>query len=376
MVIGPDGKPRPLKVGSHAVKKGQTEAECQRIRDQVSECGFSKIKFVMGQKSEVNALLHLIEQLKHPQLHSSQRAKMANDKEKLAWDAARKVHLQLCGPCMTFFVNNARSHAQNQMRLVALQCLQQNNKTKLPTMQLIHKILDRTIDVTTNNNKELVVWWVTEMLPKATANAKLFDHKKAKCQTINNAETLIAHVNVTMQDMPASTEAFAVVMHDNCKKKWERWHNWRLEEDNKGFEPHAIQAKKPGITITAPKHCKKPRKVVCVEDDEDFGTKCSVPDCGQLVHGGWSKKGLEEYHRLMKLNKQSRSKKAGRAKENEFVSIIKENFGLTANSWEEEEANKKKRKTSLVAVEEELELDDFFDLEEIPDEPSDVEEQS
>ena len=76
---------------------------------------------------------------------------------------------------------------------------------------------------------------------------------------------------------------------------------------------------------------------------------------------------------LIKDNKTARSKQSGRAKEREFVTVIKAHYNLTANSWAEEEANQKKRKSGLIELPEEEDYDDLFDLDEIEPEASDDE---
>ena len=204
------------------------------------------------------------------------------------------------------------------------------------------------------------------MLPKATGNAKLFDKKKHLCQRINKIESINPHTREPILDMPSSTEAFAVVMYENCRKKWQHWHEWKQIPDNNNYEPEICQKRPEGTAPDPPEN----RKFVCVEEDSDFGTEYSLPHVGQEQHGGWSEQGLKEFERLLKANKQARAKKVGRDKEKEFVLVIKNANGLTANCWEEEEANKKKRKHGAVVLPVEELHEDLFDEVSIADEDS------
>ena len=43
-------------------------------------------------------------------------------------------------------------------------------------------------------------------------------------------------VGSTIKEMPASTEAFAVVMYRNNKSKWEETYKWNQEGDNRNYQ--------------------------------------------------------------------------------------------------------------------------------------------
>ena len=335
--LGLDGKTYYVKVGSYFVKNGQTKAEVEIIRDAVTDYGFSQLKFITGPKAQAQACVMLLNLIGHPKLSSKEYDKIpaTDENARIAFRRDLKVWIDVHGPAVTYFTNHSRSHAQNQMRLAALRYLEiPANAGKLPPIESILSILNRTIDLSTDANKNLLVWWITDMLPKATANAKLFTNKRHRYEPINKISSINVNTGDEFFEMPASTETFAVVMYDNCLAKWERWHSWRLEANNRGHEPQIIAKRKPnGEDHTPSTQCRTPRRIVYLTDDEAFKTKYSLPDCGQQVFKGWSDEGIKQFETLLKVNKTARSKRAGRAKEREFVQVIKAHFGLVADSW-------------------------------------------
>ena len=71
------------------------------------------------------------------------------------WKRAREKWLEVHSPAVTFFINDRRSYAQNQMRVVALNYLSTKPAgAKLPPLAAIHSIHNRTIDLKIQANHE------------------------------------------------------------------------------------------------------------------------------------------------------------------------------------------------------------------------------
>ena len=74
------------------------------------------------------------------------------------------------------------------------------------------------------------------MLPKATGNAEHFTKKTFRYQIMSRCQIPNPHIqNIPVKEMSSSTEAFACITYENCKRKWEAVHEWNLRPENANF---------------------------------------------------------------------------------------------------------------------------------------------
>ena len=139
-----------------------------------------------------------------------------------------------------------------------------------------------------------------------------------------------------------------MVIYDNCLSKWLATHEWKQKPENEGCEPDFRPKRQKKDKAQTKNH-----KIVYLDaqKNEAFDTKHSKQMTGGAQHQGFSQDGIKQFLEHEKTCKAARAKKAGRAKEKEFVDILKESFGLTAKSAAEEK--KKSTNSTEIVVNEE-----------------------
>ena len=174
-----------------------------------------------------------------------------------------------------------------------------------------------------NRLMAIFVWWWNNYLP-GVAGSKHWRLSIRTTQTISAATTL------GVQCIPKGTEAFAVLMYENCHPKWVK-----LMEVTEKFTKKVVI----------------PRKKDDAESDDYLGQYTSSRS-GQSSYGGWSVEGKNRFNELTEKIEEGRAKDESPHLESECLGLVRE-----ANKMPKEvpdgaaAASKKKRKRKRDAVE-------------------------
>ena len=169
----------------------------------------------------------------------------------------------------------------------------------------------------------IFVWWWNNYLP-GVAGSKHWRFSIRTSQTISAATTL------GVQCIPKGTEAFAVLMYENCHPKW---------------------VKLMEVTAKFTKKVVIPRKKENKESDDYLGQYTSSRS-GQSSYGGWSVEGKNRFNELTEKIEEGRAKDESPHLESECLGLVR-----VANKMAKEvpdgaaASSKKKRKRKRDAVE-------------------------
>ena len=163
-------------------------------------------------------------------------------------------------------VNEKRSYCQSQMKEAVEKYWQENNET-IPT---VHQIYACSLQNATGDRMEKIFdFHIDKLLPTVMGtnewrpNVKCYyEISSAKCRC-DSSKSLI----------PAGTEAFLVLLYENCHKKWVNWFP----------------------KVKADKKYKVDRK------DNTMKAKYTMQEGGQKEFTGWKKQGLQRFKKLKEL---------------------------------------------------------------------------
>lgn len=185
-----------------------------------------------------------------------------------------------------------------------------NEYTQLPTVEDMHKVVLRQLDVTDMQTPEenktatdymhfLFEWYVRTYLP-CFALKEFFGEKHHAMGTVSS---LCMDGNDEKKRITASTEAFALVAYENCRQRWENLYDWSVQDGNQG---------KP-----------LPRYYANKQETHPFKAKYSDSAMGKSEFGGWSKNGLRRYFTLAAEIQKNRNQNADHLQAMEQVIVDK-----------------------------------------------------
>ena len=227
---------------------------------------------------------------------------------------------------MGYICNYTRSYVTTQVGKEIDKYMDAHDN-KLPKSALAYSVLQRTIDCTAPENKQFIVWWFDKILPKMTSGTFNYAPEKRYYATISDCKI---HYNDSLyEELPSSTEAFAVLLFENTRSRWL-------------MKRRLSQQLPPGKKKMVIKERKKPdekrppadTQVYYVSEHPKLGTKWSLPSSGQNIAGGWSEEGLNKFADLRTVNEQVRGTANGKAKEREILNVLREAMSITENSAE------------------------------------------
>lgn len=179
----------------------------------------------------------------------------------------------------------------------------------------------------------IFVWWWDSFLPAVAGNT----YWRA---TIRHAQTITSATHNGNQCIPKGTEAFAVLLYENCHDKWVQ-----MITKSENFSKKIVIPKKKGN-----------------EETQKFAGKYSSSKLGQASYGGWSPEGKKRFNELCSLIEAARAKNHVGALEKEVLGMVRVKNNLPEEVPDEAaQASKKtrKRKRDKVVVEEvDCEMDD------------------
>ena len=135
--------------------------------------------------------------------------------------AAREQWVATYAPLCSTKLNEHRNYVQTRIKNVcdAYMALPTNVNGDMPSLELLRKCINRTIDLNKEEEKSFFWWFWTKLLPSAVGNATDWHEDIAYYATILEAAppNKPNHKYVT-----PSTEAFAYLAIDNNYAKWKR----------------------------------------------------------------------------------------------------------------------------------------------------------
>jgi hypothetical protein len=302
-----------------------------------------KIKFAHGSNKE----RHALEVLKDANLG----AKFTGDSPESVAYRERWVTAYM-GVC-TSKLNGLRSYAQGQVSKACFKWMDAHNG-KLPPLERLEAIIQRTLDPTIDEDLALMKWWVEDVLPMAAGNQYDWSDEKKYYMTVSNGAPPDAP---KQKYVPPSTEAIAVAFIENCRVRWEKV--WELKRANtfpgrtKFLANTTLDFKevtdKDGNTTKTNElaydvraHPKK-RDTVQLNSPAYQG-KYTRTDIGQCSDSGWSKAGRKAFMRWMHHNKQARLTQNSVDLEEAVLKLMREGKGIVAQSAAEEKLRKRREK--------------------------------
>ena len=172
----------------------------------------------------------------------------------------------------------------------------------------------------------IFVWWWDVFLPAVAGNTYWRS-------TIRHAQTITAATHKGNQCIPKGTEAFAVLLYENCHAKWVQ-----MITKSENFTKKFVIPKKKND-----------------DDTQKFAGKYSSSKLGQASYGGWSPEGKKRFNELCTLIETARKKAHVPALEKEVLGMVRVKNNLPEEVPDEAaQASKKtrKRKRDKVVVEE------------------------
>lgn len=255
---------------------------------------FSKCKFVNSTEQEENLGRLLLVYGKIPDEHKK-------DKDKFV--ATYSHHMKRV-------IFERRSYIQTEYRKIFHKSMDKKLLYPFPTVEELTKCLTR--DIETDREYEVFVFYCEELLGKMVGAVEW--STKIRCFT-----TISDALRQGYKDMPLispSDEAFAVLVVDNCTKRWTDEALRNAENPNR--DPN--QKKK------------------------NVDGKYTTSNAGQVLFGGWTAEGLAMFNKLQEMAKEARTTEKCKTVENMCLDIMRTKYKIKANTWEEHEQRTKSRK--------------------------------
>ena len=189
-----------------------------------------------------------------------------------------------------------RSYVQSEMKKIVLAFLKRVGKIPTPKefFQLSQRNLSRTTPDQQADQEELFDFYVT--LLSAVAGSATYGEKQRRTDPISACKTQDGKTAVTI-----STEAFLVVMYENCYNKWLNMHKWKEVDKNPGSIPKYSRVR----------HAQT----------QDFMAKFSDTLAGNSQYGGWSREGIEKFNAYIKAFKTLRETNSEGCRAEELLSV-------------------------------------------------------
>ena len=253
----------------------------------------------------------------------------------------------------TKVLNSIRSYVQSRMKEVAFRRMSQQ-KT-LPPLSLILKFMRREeLDFEGDKAiKDQLTWWVDEMMPKMTANGTHFGTHVRWYKPIFDSR-----INKGPIEMPPSTEAFGVLLYENCRAKWTEL--FELKKKNPNNQLHVLLKRKDPEVV--PKN--KNTKFVYVDENPKLATKYTAPEVGQAKYGGWKLEGMTQFAKYRKQNKTARQTKEGQELEVMILNELRKRNGIKCDNHEDQRRSDGRRKTGNPAIAPVIEVEDLYSSDE------------
>ena len=220
------------------------------------------------------------------------------------------------------------------MKEVWIGWMEAKKTESLPTPAAIQKTLSRDPSM----NKTLFTFWWDKYLPKAIGNNKHWNKE------VRYFGRLMDHAPPGDPDklrVTPSDEAWAALVIENCRTRWPA--HMKEKETNRN---KIVYGKQPATGA------RDDVNYIDLAERPEFKGTCTDSTNGQKKCGGWSNEGLQKCVALMALVNVGRAKPTTQNLEQEVLTKLKTDKGITAASWEEHLRSKNPRRADSAPVEE------------------------
>ena len=166
----------------------------------------------------------------------------------------------------------------------------------LPTVKQIWECSRRNLDLTQEDNHEIIIYWLDYHLPKVSGLGHEFKEKIRHYEPVSQAKT---NKKGALFDITAESEAFGLLVLENNYSKWKeiyRISTRKIRRQKAKSIRVTTKRADPSKKKTAKKHKKeKEEYLVCELDNEELKTVYTKPNSGQEKWGGWSAAGKNRY---------------------------------------------------------------------------------
>lgn len=245
-------------------------------------------------------------------------------------------------------INGHRGYAQKQIQKACVKWMRENDGD-MPTMEMILKCLNRTIDIDNPQEYKYFEWYWNQLMPKAAANRADWNESKRHYMLMHNA----APPNAPNQlYVPPSTEAYAVWAIESNHARWPAIYEKQVANPARKY--HTYSTVKEGLPEETESK-KKPGEYYL--NGAVYIARYTIQTAGQSENPGITKEGRDRFTELKKMSKNARQAKTIKAYEQKFLDKLRQDLGLKKKS-KEEERKAARRKEQL---NEEKDEDDGFD---------------
>lgn len=224
----------------------ESDEEKKRINEGVVNELWRLLKFINCKEDEDQATEYLYKLLypKDP----------VDDDKMYSWMATYKKHIKDC-------LHAKRNYATSQLKSCAFKML--DSKESLPTVEMVRKCINRTIDVDNAEEMAIFKWYWESALPKMVGAIEWGPSVRYYC-TISGAK--LPNDENRRALITPSHEGMLLAIWDNQFEKWHDLHAFAANPDNKG------------------------KKQI------NRGGKYTSCEKGQRMFGGWEPEGIEAFN--------------------------------------------------------------------------------
>ena len=363
----------------------QMQVVSARIKEAMRQL-WKTVKFVRSQGSE-KLLAIKVAKLIDPDNFSDNEE--ATDDQKKNLDTFVNAYAEEC----TKNLNDLRSYVGNRIKEACTKYAD-DHEGKWPTIEMIQKCVERTIDLEDDDEKEFWFWYVEKAIGTACASHRDWSEDQRHFALLS---TSAPPNNPDKVDVTKSTEAFFYLCCDNGLKKWEAMREVKKKNPNKKIthlykdenEQEATQDKVSGVTVcrffffahlshcisnlallflyfgsqivvgelTNNKPFHKPDRVYVM--GPTYKGRYTDTRAGKNRFLGWTKNGIDVFNGTRAKVKDARAKDDCTVLEEAAKDYMREKNGITADTLEE--YRKSKRAKSLNENETEAEIQECFD---------------
>ena len=261
------------KVVTLTMSKGMQE----KVGKAVISILFRNVKFVTDQSKSKELAMYLVD-------YVHQEAELKNMTQAYK-DSFAISYMDL----VELIISNRRNYVQQQMRIIITTLMttggDEPDYDLAPCPDLMLKCALRDIDVTKPDELQSFMWYWEQILAKAGGESMWFrDEFKYKVLP-SQCTYKFEDFDQEFKLFPAATEAFQVLVYENCIAKWKEQAKWKHEH--------------PGENLPVKNKINKAEAL--------HKTKYTITDIGQQKYGGWSDAGLARFNALKKAIKASRN---------------------------------------------------------------------
>jgi hypothetical protein len=245
--------------------------------------------------------------------------------------------------------NEHRGYVQTQIRHAVLKYMAVHGGNFPPSEKFV-ACLERKLDLDSEADYHVFQLYWDTLIPKAAGNKHDWNtshsHYMRMCDGAppNNPESLY---------VTPSTEAFLVATLESNEERWAETYRQKLAHPGQKVHFFPTWDYKKGQPLTESPN----GEYVYVYGDQFLG-KYTDSNKGQTRNPGWTKAGRNRLKELAALNKAARANPENVAFEQKFLDKLRAKYGLTCQTQDEENLNKRRKNKKTKEVDEEEEESD------------------